>query len=94
MKQSLKETRSYAPSFNLRRANQRRANLRRASGDSYIFIFVFKDLTGMSPKSPYEEPRHPELSLDTVSNTIDKTVNYVIEFLVKQVRLLLQCPHN
>ena len=39
LKQSLKETRSYAPSFNLRRANQRRANLRRASGDSYIFIF-------------------------------------------------------
>ena len=37
LKQSLKETRSYAPSFNLRRANQRRANLRRASGDSYIF---------------------------------------------------------
>ena len=61
---------------------------------SQIIIFVFKDLTGMSPKSPYEEPRHPELSLDTVSNTIDKTVNYVIEFLVKQVRLLLQCPHT
>ena len=61
---------------------------------SKIIIFVFKDLTGMSPKSPYEEPKHPELSLDTVSNTIDKTVNYVIEFLVKQVRLLLQCPHT
>ena len=28
---------SFAPSFNLRRANQRRANLRRASGDPYIF---------------------------------------------------------
>ena len=36
LKQSLKETHSFAPSFNLRRANQRRANLRRASGDPYI----------------------------------------------------------
>ena len=40
LKQSLKETRSYAPSFNLRRANQRRANLRRASGDPYILIYL------------------------------------------------------
>ena len=31
--QSLKETHSYAPSFNPRCANIRRANLRRASGD-------------------------------------------------------------
>ena len=30
---------SYAPSFNLRRANQRRANLRRASGDPYILHY-------------------------------------------------------
>ena len=37
LKQSLKETHSFAPSFNLRRANQRRAKLRRASGDPYIF---------------------------------------------------------
>ena len=29
----LKETHSFAPSFNLRRTNTRRANLRRASGD-------------------------------------------------------------
>ena len=38
MKQSLKETHSFAPSFNLRRASLRRANLRRASGDlpSYL----------------------------------------------------------
>lgn len=50
------------------------------------------DLTGMSPKSPYEEPRHPELSLDTVSNTIDKTVNYVIEFLVKQTVIPRNLP--
>ena len=33
LKQSLKDTHSFAPSFNLRRANPRRANLRRASGD-------------------------------------------------------------
>ena len=31
LKQSLKETHSFAPSFNLRRANLRRANLRRAN---------------------------------------------------------------
>ena len=33
LKQSLKETHSFAPSFNLRCTNTRRANLRRASGD-------------------------------------------------------------
>ena len=33
LKQSLKETHSFVPSFNLRRTNTRRANLRRASGD-------------------------------------------------------------
>ena len=40
----------------------------------------------MSPKSPYEEPQHPELILDTVNNTIEKTVNCVIDFLTTQVR--------
>ena len=42
-------------------------------------------LTGMDPKSPYEEPEHPELTLDTVNNTIDKTVNNVIDFLKIEV---------
>ena len=37
LKQSLKETHSFAPSFNLRRANPRRANLKRASGDPPSF---------------------------------------------------------
>ena len=33
LKQSLKETHRFAPSFNLRRANLKHANLRCASGD-------------------------------------------------------------
>ena len=43
LKQSLKETHSFAPSFNLRRTNTRRANLRRASGDppSYVLLSSF-----------------------------------------------------
>ena len=39
-KQILKEIHSFAPSFNLRRANQRRTNLRRASGDPYILYIT------------------------------------------------------
>ena len=35
--QSLKETHSYTPSFNIRRANVRHAKLRRASGDPPSF---------------------------------------------------------
>jgi hypothetical protein len=43
LKQSLKKTHSFAPSFNLRRANLRRANLRRASGDpTSLFKNVLK----------------------------------------------------
>ena len=38
MKQSLKESPSYVPSFNLRRAHIRHAKLRRASGDPYILV--------------------------------------------------------
>ena len=38
LKQSLKETHSFAPSFNLRRAKLRRPKLRRASGDLTSYV--------------------------------------------------------
>ena len=48
MKQSLKETHSFAPLFNLRRANLRQANLRRASGDPPSYSLNTKDISKLT----------------------------------------------
>ena len=50
----------------------------------YVFTTGF---TGVDPKAPYENPKKPELILDTVKNTIEETVNCVIGFLTEKVSL-------
>jgi adenylylsulfate kinase len=39
-----------------------------------------KDFTGIS--SPYEEPSHPELSIDTNSHSIDECVEQILAYLI------------
>ena len=51
----LKETHSFAPSFNLRRANVRRAKLRRASGDPPSFSDDISKKTRFAIKTKIEK---------------------------------------
>jgi adenylylsulfate kinase len=41
-----------------------------------------KDFTGIS--SPYEEPSHPELSIDTNSHSVDECVEQILAYLIKR----------
>jgi len=41
-----------------------------------------KEFTGIS--SPYEEPLHPELSIDTDSHSIDQCVEQLLEYLIQR----------
>ncbi len=41
-----------------------------------------KDFTGIS--SPYEEPSHPELSIDTNSHSIDECVEQILAYLIER----------
>jgi adenylylsulfate kinase len=40
---------------------------------------VIKDFTGIS--SPYEEPENPELIIETNLNTIDESVDIIVQYL-------------
>ena len=41
-----------------------------------------KDFTGIS--SPYEMPEHPELRVDTVSQSLEQSVQQVLTYLISQ----------
>ena len=41
-----------------------------------------KEFTGIS--SPYEEPTHPELVINTAAQTIDESVDQILKYLMQR----------
>ena len=46
---------------------------------------LIKEFTGIS--SPYEEPDHPELVIDTGTESLDKSVQIILDFLAEKKSL-------
>jgi len=41
---------------------------------------LIKDFTGID--SPFEEPRHPDLVLDTTSDPVEQTIQRMIDYII------------